>query len=203
MDVRRSRTKNPDRWLATCPDFSRPLCEELRELVLRWEPDLMESVNTNMLCFSGLKRVCGLGAFLKKVHFTFYRGSELPDPAGLLNNGLENLSIRNIELTTLDDLDRGALRALLRAAVRLDARPDLPPPAPAKREPFPMPPLLGEALEANPAAAAFFESLKPTYQREYIVWNTFAKLPETQQKRLEETIQALKRGKKWAQRREA
>lgn len=63
-----------------------------------------------------------------------------------------------------------------------------------------MPPLLGEALKANPAAAAFFETLKPTYQREYIVWNTFAKLPETQQKRLEETIQALTHGRKWAQR---
>jgi len=201
MDVRRSRTKNPDRWLATCPDLSRPLCEELRELVFRWEPDLTESVNTNMLCFSGVKRVCALGGFMKKAHFSFFRGSELPDPAGLFNSGLENHSIRNIELTTLDDLDRGALKALLRAAVKLDARPDIQPPPPKKREPFPMPDHLAKALRSNPSAAAFFESLKPTYQREYIVWNTFSKLQETKDKRLEETIAALSLGRKWAQRR--
>lgn len=200
MDVRRSRTKNPDRWLATCPDFSRPICEELRELVFRWEPDLTESVNTNMLCFSGRKRVCSLGGFLKKAHFTFYRGAELPDAAGLFNNGLENHSIRNIELTTLDNLDRGALRALLHAAVKLDAQPDLPQPPPNKREPFPMPPHLAEALKDNPSAVAFFDTLKPTYQREYIVWNTIAKQQETKDKRLAETIAALSSGRKWAQR---
>ncbi|MDB6117014.1 MAG: hypothetical protein JWO08_795 [Verrucomicrobiaceae bacterium] len=200
MDVRRSRTKKPDKWLATCPDFSRPLCEELRELVFRWEPDLTESVNTNMLCYSGVKRVCSIGAFLKKACLTFFRGSELPDPAGLFNAGLENHSIRNIEITSLDDLDRDALKALLRAAVKLDASPDTPPPPPNKREPFPMPDHLGAALKMNPKAAAFFESLKPTYQREYIVWNTFVKLQETKDKRLAETIEALNKGRKWAQR---
>ena len=53
------------------------------------------------------------------------------------------------------------------------------------------------------AAAAFFDSLKPTYQREYIVWNTFTKQPETIAKRLAETMAALSAGKKWVQRREA
>ncbi len=201
MDVRRSRTQNPDKWLATCPDYSRPLCEELRELIFRWEPDLKETVNTNMLCYSGEKRVCSLGAFQKKACITFFRGGELADPAHLFNAGLENHSIRNIELTTLDDLDRNALRALLRAAVKLDASPDKPPPPPNKREPFPMPEHLTAALKKHPAAAAFFESLKPTYQREYIVWNTFVKLQETKDKRLAETLEALGKGRKWAQRR--
>jgi uncharacterized protein YdeI (YjbR/CyaY-like superfamily) len=44
------------------------------------------------------------------------------------------------------------------------------------------------------------ERLKPTYQREYMAWIGFAKLPETQQKRLQETLKALTAGKKWAQR---
>ena len=203
MDVRRSRTKNPDQWLATCPEASRPLCEELRELIFRWEPDLTETVNTNMLCYTGQKRVCSLGAFQKKACITFFRGGELPDPAGLFNAGLENHSIRNIELSTLDDLNRTALRTLLRAAVKLDANPDAPPPPPNKHKPFPMPDHLAAALKKHPAAGAFFETLKPTYQREYIVWNTFAKLQETKDKRLGETIAALSHGLKWAQRRQA
>lgn len=203
MDVRRSRTKNPDQWLATCPEFSRPICEELREMVFRWEPDLKETVNTNMLCYTGRKRVFALGGFVKSACVTFFRGSELSDPAGLFNQGEGNHSIRNIVLTSLEGLDLAALRGLMRAAVKLDAQMDRPPPPPKKREPLPMPPVLAEGLKQHKAAAAFFESLKPTYQREYIAWVTFAKLPETQAKRLHETLRALAAGKKWAQRREA
>lgn len=200
MDVRRSRTKNPNQWLATCPEFSRPMCEELRDLIFRWEPDLEESVNTNMLCYTGRKRVFALGAFQKAACVTFFRGSELPDPAGLLNDGAGNHLIRNVALTTLQGLNLAALRTLMRAAVKLDAQVDRPPPPPRKREPLPMPPLLAKGLKQNKAAGAFFETLKPTYQREYIVWVGFAKLPETQEKRLEETLKALAAGKKWAQR---
>ena len=43
MDCRPSSTKNPDLWLETCPDVSRPLCETLREWITAWEPDLTES----------------------------------------------------------------------------------------------------------------------------------------------------------------
>ena len=203
MDVRRSRTKNPNQWLATCPDISRPICEELRDLIFRWEPDLAESVNTNMLCYTGRKRVIALGAFQKNACITFFRGAELPDPAKLLNQGEGNHLIRNITLKTTDGLDLAALRTMMRAAVKLDAQVDRPPPPPRKREPLPMPPVLAKGLKQNKAAAAFFESLKPTYQREYIVYVGFAKLPETQQKRLKETLKALAAGKKWAQRREA
>ena len=203
MDVRRSRTKNPDQWLATCPQFSRPICEALRGLIFRWEPDLNETVNTNMLCYTGRKRVFALGAFVKTACITFFRGAELPDPAGLLNQGEGNHLIRNITLKTLEGLDLATLRALMRAAVKLDAQVDRPPPPPRKRQPLPMPPALAKGLKGNKAAAAFFESLKPTYQREYMAWVGFAKLPETQEKRLRETLKALAAGKKWAQRREA
>jgi hypothetical protein len=203
MDVRRSRTKNPDRWIATCPEVSRPVCEELRALIFRWEPDLKESVNTNMLCYTGRKRVFALGAFQKYACITFFRGAELPDPAGLINHGHENHLIRGINLTTTKVLDLAALQKLMRAAVKLDAQAERPPPPPRKRKPLPMPPALAKGLKGNKAAAAFFESLKPTYRREYMVWVGFAKLPETQEKRLKETIKALAAGKKWAERREA
>ena len=43
---------------------------------------------------------------------------------------------------------------------------------------------------------------KHHYQREYKVWISTAKQPETITKRLAETLRALSRGKKWAQRRE-
>lgn len=203
MDCRRSRTNDPDEWIATCPDGSRDVCEELRSLFFRWEPDLKETINSNMLCFSQNKRVAGLSGLKERTQITFYRGSELPDPAKLFNHGLENASIHNIDLKTLKGLDLRALRALLHAAVRLDAQPALPKPPAAPREEWPMPEALAAGLKKNKAAAAFYEQLKPTYQREYKVWVSTAKQPETLSRRLEETLRALAAGKKWAQRKEA
>lgn len=200
MDCRASRTKDPDKWIATCPDLSRPICETLRAHIFRWEPDLTESINSNMLCYSGRKRVFALGAFEKFACITLFRGAELPDPAGLINHGLDNHLIRGINLTSLDALDLAALRTLLRAATKLDAQADRPPPPPRERKPLPMPPLLAQGLKRNKAAATFFRSLAPTYQREYAVWVGSAKLLETQQRRLKETLKALAAGRKWAQR---
>lgn len=204
MDCRRSRTKDPDEWIATCPEGSREVCAELRELFFRWQPDLRESINSNMLCFSLRKRVCGFSGLKNHAQITFYRGSELPDPARLFNHGLENSSIHSIDLPEgIKGLDRKALRSLLAAAVALDAQPAQGKPPRLPREEWPMPEALEKALKKNRAAAAFFHELKPTYQREYKVWVGMAKQPETIARRLEETLKALASGKKWAQRKEA
>lgn len=203
MDCRASRTRKPDEWIATCPEGSRAVCEELRELFFRWQPDLAESINSNMLCFSLKKRVCGLSGFKTHAQITFYRGKELPDPKRLFNHGLGNSSIHSIDLPNgMDSVDVRALRALLQAAVELDAEPALPKPPSPPREEWPMPESLAQGLKLNSAAAAFFDQLKPTYQREYKVWVGMAKQPETIARRLDETLRALAAGKKWAQRKQ-
>lgn len=202
MDVRASRTKNPDTWLDTCPEFSRPICEQLREWMFRWQPDLKESINTNMLCYSGRKRVVAIAGFKKHAQMVFFRGTELEDPAGLFFGGEGNTNIRNVNFLSLDGLNTRALRDLIQSAVALDANPDIPPAPARQREEWPMPEALANALKKNKTAAANFEAMSKSCQREYKVWISTAKRPETIEKRLAETMQALARGKKWAQRRE-
>jgi hypothetical protein len=201
MDVRRSQTKDPIEWLESCPEFSWPLANQLREWILEWEPDLAESIKWNMLCFSGRKLICGISACQKHLGVTFFRGTELADPGNLFTPGGENnTNIRGMRITLLERFDRGAFRELLHAAVELDAEPSLPPLPKKKRKPFPMPDYFVKGLEKNKAAAKFFASLAPTYQREYIVWLRSAKLPETRARRLKETLAALGAGRKWAKR---
>jgi uncharacterized protein YdeI (YjbR/CyaY-like superfamily) len=171
--------------------------------MFRWQPDLAETVNTNMLCYTGRKRVVAVAGFKKHAQMVFFRGTELPDPACLFEGGENNTNIRNVNFNSLDGINAEALRRLIRAAVLLDANPDIPPLPPRQREEWPMPEALAKALKKNKAAAAGFDSLKPTYQREYKVWVSTAKQPETIARRLEETMRALALGKKWAQRREA
>ncbi|MEK7780358.1 MAG: YdeI/OmpD-associated family protein [Verrucomicrobiota bacterium] len=206
MDCSRAKTHDPGEWLELAPDFSRPLAEQLVELILNFEPDLAESIKWNMLCFSGRKLVCGLSACQKHVSVAFFRGTELSDPAGLFEPGSAgNTNIRSIRLTTLEGFNRRAFQTLLHGAVELDADPTIPPAPKVKRKPWPMPKFFKEALaqRKHRAAAENFRSLSPTCQREYLVWLSTAKLPETRARRLQQTLAALRQGRKWAQRKAA
>jgi uncharacterized protein YdeI (YjbR/CyaY-like superfamily) len=199
-DWRKTRVKNIDDWLAKAPEFSRPICAQLREWIFQWEPDLNESIKWGMASFSGAKLVCVLGAFKKHATIFFPRGTELPDQAALFNQGA-GTRMRAIRITTLEGFNRPALRALLRAAVLLDAEPAALPPPPAKRKPLPMPDFLKKALKENPKSAAGFKTLAPTYQREYINWLRTAKRPETRAQRLAVTHTAVAAGRKYSDRR--
>ena len=52
------------------------------------------------------------------------------------------------------------------------------------------------ALDAEPQARAFFESLATFYRNTYIKWIGSAKRPETRSARIQEVIELLKAGKK-------
>ena len=203
MDCSRAKTHDPDAWLEATPDFSRPLCAELRECFFRWEPDLAEAIKWNMLCFEGRKLVCGMSACKAHLGITFFRGTELPDPAGLFTGGEGNTNIRTVRVTAIGTLNRNALRALLHAAVALDARPDIAPAPKVKREPWPVPAFFAAALKKNRAAAAGFAKLPPSCQREYLIWVGTAKREETRARRLAETLAAISSGRKWGDHRGA
>ncbi|WP_409214642.1 YdeI/OmpD-associated family protein [Prosthecobacter sp.] len=190
-------------WLDLAPEASRGMAEQFRTWIHRWEPDLTESIKWNILCFSGRKLVCGLSACKKHLGITFFRGTELRDITKLFNRGEGNTSILSFQVRSLKEFDAKAFQRLLHAAVALDADGTVKPPPPKQREQWPMPVVLAKALKKNKAAAGGFAAFKPTYQREYLVWISTAKQPETLAKRLEETLRALAAGKKWAQRKEA
>jgi uncharacterized protein YdeI (YjbR/CyaY-like superfamily) len=59
-----------------------------------------------------------------------------------------------------------------------------------------MPEELEKALAHQKMAAAFFETLAPSYRREFIAWIATAKRPETRKKRLQETVALLEQRKK-------
>jgi bacteriocin resistance YdeI/OmpD-like protein len=52
------------------------------------------------------------------------------------------------------------------------------------------------ALEAEPQAKAFFESLATFYRNTYIKWIESAKRPETRAARINEMVELLKKGRK-------
>lgn len=202
-DWRKPTAKNPDRWLEQAPDYSRPICAQLRDWIFRWEPDLVPSVKWGSLCFKARKLVVGLGAFKHHAGLTFFRGTELPDPENLFNQGEDNVSIRTIRLTTLENFNHKALKRLLHLAVELDYEPKMPTPPKAKRPQLPTPDFFAAALKKNKLAAANFAKMTFSCQREYLAWLGSAKREETQTQRLEQTLAALAHGYRWADRKKA
>ena len=61
---------------------------------------------------------------------------------------------------------------------------------------FEMPEEFANALKENPEAKQTFETLAPTYQKQYLGWILTAKRAETRERRIKESIHLLTEGKK-------
>lgn len=61
---------------------------------------------------------------------------------------------------------------------------------------LPLPDFIREAFARNEPALENFKNLAPSYRRQYILWITSAKTPETVQKRIGESIGLLKEKQK-------
>lgn len=65
--------------------------------------------------------ICTGETYRDKVKLTFARGAALPDPAGLFNASLDGGTRRAIDIREGEAIDEAAFRALVRAAVALNA----------------------------------------------------------------------------------
>ncbi len=65
--------------------------------------------------------ICTGETYKSQVKVTFAKGASLDDPSGLFNSSLEGNVRRAIDLHEGDELDEKALKALVRAAVDLNA----------------------------------------------------------------------------------
>jgi uncharacterized protein YdeI (YjbR/CyaY-like superfamily) len=59
-----------------------------------------------------------------------------------------------------------------------------------------LPAYIAKAVKTNLKAWRHFQSLAPTYRRDFVVWIHMAKRPETRERRIRESIELLSAGKK-------
>ena len=64
--------------------------------------------------------ICTGETYKSVVKMTFAKGASLEDPAGLFNSSLEGNTRRAIDIREGEDIDTKALKALIRAAVKLN-----------------------------------------------------------------------------------
>jgi len=186
-----------------CPRGGTPDCkvhawqEELRALrTIVLESGLTEERKWKIPCytFQGAN-VAIVAAFNDNTILTFFKGTLLSDPAGILEKPGENSHVaRVIRFTNVQQIaDREAtLRACLQEAIDVE-KAGLKPPAERTSEPIPEE--LEERLAAEPDFSVAWDALTPGRQRGYLLFFNGAKQSATRAARIEKHIPDILAGR--------
>ncbi len=102
-------------------DWRGKLLRRLRALVKEADPDVVEEWKWDVPVWSHDGLICTGETYKKAVKMTFAKGAALEDPAGIFNSSLEGNTRRAIDFHEGGTIDEQALKALIRAAVALNA----------------------------------------------------------------------------------
>jgi hypothetical protein len=109
-------------------DWRGAMLAKVRALILAADPQIVEewkwvkptSAGTPVFSRGGI--VCTGETYKNVVKMTFAKGAALKDPAGLFNSSLDGNVRRAIDIHEGDQIDEGALKDLIRAAVALNLK---------------------------------------------------------------------------------
>jgi hypothetical protein len=110
-----------DERIAELGDWRGKMLSRLRTLIEQADPEVVEEWKWNVPVWSHHGLICTGETYKNVVKMTFARGAALEDPSGLFNSSLEGKTRRAIDFHEGEKIDEKALKALIRAAVRLNA----------------------------------------------------------------------------------
>ena len=108
-------------------DWRGEMLSRVRALIREADPEVVEEwkwvkpTNPGTPVWSHDGIICTGETYKEVVKMTFAKGASLPDPSGLFNSSLGGNTRRAIDLREGDEVDEEALKALIRAAVELNA----------------------------------------------------------------------------------
>ncbi|HEX8742729.1 MAG TPA: DUF1801 domain-containing protein [Thermoleophilaceae bacterium] len=111
-----------DERIAELGDWRGETLSRMRELIREADPDVVEEWKwrgTPIWSHDGI--VCTGESYGSKVKLTFAKGASLEDPAKLFNSSLDGNTRRAIDIGEGEEVDADAFKALIRAAVALNA----------------------------------------------------------------------------------
>ena len=108
--------------IAELGDWRGETLGRIRALIKEADPDILEEwkwMGTPVWSHDGI--VCTGETYKNVVKMTFAKGASLKDPSGLFNSSLDGNVRRAIDIHEGEAIDAPALKALIRAAVALNA----------------------------------------------------------------------------------
>jgi hypothetical protein len=122
-----------DERIAELADWRGQTLSRMRRLIKEADPNVVEEwkwMGTPVWSHDGI--LCTGESYKSIVKLTFAKGASLADPAGLFNASLDGNARRAIDIREGEEVDAGAFKALIRAAVALNASGKKPRPRRAK-----------------------------------------------------------------------
>jgi hypothetical protein len=110
-----------DKKLAELGDWRGEALREMRKLIKEADPDVVEEwkwMGTPVWSHDGI--ICTGESYKSVVKLTFAKGASLKDPAKLFNASLDGNTRRAIDIHEGEEVDAGAFKALIGAAVALN-----------------------------------------------------------------------------------
>jgi hypothetical protein len=118
------RGKSPsqliDRRIKELGDWRGRMLSRLRTLVREADPQVVEEWKWSVPVWSHDGVICTGETYKSVVKMTFAKGATLKDPSGLFNSSLEGNTRRAIDFHEGEKINEKALKALVRAAARLN-----------------------------------------------------------------------------------
>jgi hypothetical protein len=110
-----------DKRIAELGDWRGETLSRMRKLIKEGDPDVVEEwkwMGTPIWSHDGI--ICTGEPYKSQVKLTFAKGASLKDPAKLFNSSLDGNVRRAIDIHEGEEVDAGAFKALIRAAVALN-----------------------------------------------------------------------------------
>lgn len=185
-----------DAYIAEAAEFARPILKHLRKVIHQGCPEAVETIKWSCPFFDYHGLLCGFAAFKAHCSVFFWRDIDVDHYLPKTNTAGAGMGQFG-KLTALADLPKDSV---LLACVRSAVEQRTSPASKTKRarkpgKEVPVPPDLKKALATNAKAAETFKNFAPSHRREYLMWITDAKRPETRAQRLATTLQWLAEGK--------
>jgi hypothetical protein len=117
-----SASRKIDARIKELGDWRGRMLSRLRTLIKQADPDVVEEWKwRGVPVWSHAGLICTGETYKNIVKMTFAKGAALEDPSGLFNSSLDGNTRRAIDFHEGERIDEGALKALVRAAVTLNA----------------------------------------------------------------------------------
>lgn len=110
-----------DNRIAGLGDWRGEVLSRMRKLIRQADPDVVEEWKWDIPVWSHDGIICTGESYKSHVKLTFAKGASVKDPGKLFNSSLEGNTRRAIDIREGEKVDADAFKALIRAAVDLNA----------------------------------------------------------------------------------
>lgn len=190
-----------DEYIDKSPDFSKPILNQIREIVHECYPEIEEAIKWKFPTFMYKGKIlCSMVSFKAYCSVGFW----LHDSMKTLKNLETDVEKTNMfslgKITKMEDLpSKPQLKNIIFEAMELtDMGVTLKKATPLKTE-IEVPDYFQNVLNRNKKAVEIFQKSSPSFRKEYINWIVDAKTDTTRNKRMEQAIEWIseRKGRNW------